>query len=392
MTASAAVAGAADPVGGSAGRRDAVLWRSSRNPIIARDLIPRANSIFNSAVVPFRDGFAGVFRVDDTRRAMNIHAGRSADGIDWEIDHEPIPFEPTDERVPRSRRPSCTRTTRASPGSRIATTSPGATAITARRSASRTRTTSRPSTSSTTRSSRSTATACSSRAGSAAATRCSAARATTGTRRSATSTTRRARISCTGARHRHVLAPVPSTWQSTKVGAGPTPIETSEGWLVLYHGVLTSCNGFVYSMGAALLDLDEPWKVLARGRDYLLAPQALYEQVGDVPNVVFPCAALVEHDADRISDLLRRSGHGRLPGARPPLRDSRLRQVLSSRLREWPRPSPDRRRKPAPEPARAAFAPAGRLAAPSGRACPPERSRASRARGTAPPAPRCPRP
>jgi beta-1,4-mannooligosaccharide/beta-1,4-mannosyl-N-acetylglucosamine phosphorylase len=97
------------------------------------------------------------------------------------------------------------------------------------------------------------------------------------------------------------MAPVPLTWESTKIGAGPTPIETAEGWLVLYHGVLTSCNGFVYSMGAALLDLDEPWRVLARGRDYLLSPQELYEQVGDVPNVVFPCAALVDHDADRIS-------------------------------------------------------------------------------------------
>ena len=69
------------------------LWRSSRNPIIPRDHIPRANSIFNSAVVPFGDGFAGVFRVDDTRRVMNLHAGRSADGVDWEIDAEPIAFE-----------------------------------------------------------------------------------------------------------------------------------------------------------------------------------------------------------------------------------------------------------------------------------------------------------
>jgi beta-1,4-mannooligosaccharide/beta-1,4-mannosyl-N-acetylglucosamine phosphorylase len=100
-------------------------------------------------------------------------------------------------------------------------------------------------------------------------------------------------------RHRHVMAPVPWTWQSTKVGAGPTPIETAKGWLLLYHGVLTSCNGFVYSMGVALLDLDEPWRVIARGRDYLLSPQRTYEQVGDVPNVVFPCAALV--DGDRIS-------------------------------------------------------------------------------------------
>ena len=43
---------------------------------------------------------------------------------------------------------------------------------------------------------------------------------------------------------------------------GPLPIETDEGWLLIYHGVLTSCNGFVYSMGAALLDLDEPWRVV----------------------------------------------------------------------------------------------------------------------------------
>jgi beta-1,4-mannooligosaccharide/beta-1,4-mannosyl-N-acetylglucosamine phosphorylase len=69
----------------------------------------------------------------------------------------------------------------------------------------------------------------------------------------------------------------------------------------VYHGVLTSCNGFVYSMGAALLDLDRPWVVVARGRDYLLSPQVLYEQVGDVPNVVFPCAALVDAERDRLS-------------------------------------------------------------------------------------------
>jgi beta-1,4-mannooligosaccharide/beta-1,4-mannosyl-N-acetylglucosamine phosphorylase len=102
-------------------------------------------------------------------------------------------------------------------------------------------------------------------------------------------------------RHRHVMAPIPWTWQSTKVGAGPTPIETPEGWLLIYHGVLTSCNGYVYSMGAALLDLDQPWKVIARGKDYLLSPQVPYEQVGDVPNVTFPCAALVDQALDRLT-------------------------------------------------------------------------------------------
>jgi beta-1,4-mannooligosaccharide/beta-1,4-mannosyl-N-acetylglucosamine phosphorylase len=102
--------------------------------------------------------------------------------------------------------------------------------------------------------------------------------------------------------HRHVMSPSEvSAWQSTKIGAGPVPIETDEGWLLLYHGVLTSCNGFVYSFGAALLDLEKPWKVIARGSNYLLAPQTIYECVGDVPNVTFPCAALADGDTGRIA-------------------------------------------------------------------------------------------
>ena len=93
----------------------------------------------------------------------------------------------------------------------------------------------------------------------------------------------------------------PSAWQSTKIGPGPSPIETDEGWLLLYHGVLTTCNGFVYRMGAALLDLEQPWKVKYRSRFYLLAPEELYECVGDVPNVVFPCATLQDEDTGRIA-------------------------------------------------------------------------------------------
>lgn len=92
-------------------------------------------------------------------------------------------------------------------------------------------------------------------------------------------------------RHRFVMGPQ-QPWESTKIGAGPIPIETPEGWLMIYHGVLTSCSGYVYHWGAALLDLEQPWKVIARGKPYLMSPQRLYEQVGDVPNVVFPCAAL----------------------------------------------------------------------------------------------------
>ena len=63
-----------------------------------------------------------------------------------------------------------------------------------------------------------------------------------------------------------------SGWQSMKIGPGPIPIETDEGWLLIYHGVINTCNGYVYRVGAALLDIDEPWKVICRGKDYILAP------------------------------------------------------------------------------------------------------------------------
>lgn len=94
-------------------------------------------------------------------------------------------------------------------------------------------------------------------------------------------------------RHRFMMGAVKgdeSAWQSMKIGPGPIPIETDEGWLLIYHGVINTCNGYVYRIGAALLDIDEPWKVKYRGKDYLLAPHELYECVGDVPNVTFPCA------------------------------------------------------------------------------------------------------
>jgi beta-1,4-mannooligosaccharide/beta-1,4-mannosyl-N-acetylglucosamine phosphorylase len=100
--------------------------------------------------------------------------------------------------------------------------------------------------------------------------------------------------------HRHVMG-TRSGWEGTKIGAGPVPIETTEGWLLIYHGVLTSCNGFVYHCGAALLDLDQPWNVLHRPEPYLMSPQRLYECVGDVPNVVFPCAALADAATGRLA-------------------------------------------------------------------------------------------
>jgi beta-1,4-mannooligosaccharide/beta-1,4-mannosyl-N-acetylglucosamine phosphorylase len=99
-------------------------------------------------------------------------------------------------------------------------------------------------------------------------------------------------------RHRYVMGGI-EPWESTKIGAGPVPIETAEGWLLIYHGVLTSCSGFVYHWGAALLDLEQPWKVAYRCAPYLMSPQMPYELAGDVPNVVFPCAAL--HEGDKLA-------------------------------------------------------------------------------------------
>ena len=94
-------------------------------------------------------------------------------------------------------------------------------------------------------------------------------------------------------KHRFVFGTLKGGWQSTKVGPGPAPIEIEEGWLLIYHGVWTSCNGYLYYAGGAILDKDKPWKVLYRTKDYLLAPTEVYERVGDVPNVVFPSAAIV---------------------------------------------------------------------------------------------------
>lgn len=80
------------------------VWRYSANPIINRDAIPNSNSVFNSAVVPFEGGFAGVFRCDSKSVSMDIFAGFSDDGVNWKINHEPIVFEGDEEIIKREYR------------------------------------------------------------------------------------------------------------------------------------------------------------------------------------------------------------------------------------------------------------------------------------------------
>ena len=102
-------------------------------------------------------------------------------------------------------------------------------------------------------------------------------------------------------KHRHVMSRGSNWWESMKIGAGAAPIETDEGWLIFYHGVTGTCNGSVYSIGGAILDRDEPSRVLYRCGNYLLTPEAPYETTGFVPNVVFPCATVQDADTGRIA-------------------------------------------------------------------------------------------
>jgi len=80
-------------------------------------------------------------------------------------------------------------------------------------------------------------------------------------------------------------------WDNVKIGIAGPPIETEHGWLLLYHGV--SDPDHIYKVGAMLLDYDDPRKILARTDEPLLEPVEEYELNGQIPNVVFPCGAVV---------------------------------------------------------------------------------------------------
>ena len=101
--------------------------------------------------------------------------------------------------------------------------------------------------------------------------------------------------------HRHVMSRSSEWWESLKIGGGAAPIETSEGWLIFYHGVCNTCNGYVYSVGGAILDIDGPSRVKYRCANWLLTPEKWYEERGFVPNVVFPCATLQDPQTGRIA-------------------------------------------------------------------------------------------
>ncbi len=100
--------------------------------------------------------------------------------------------------------------------------------------------------------------------------------------------------------HRLLIRTRHAYWDGHRVGLACQPIETPEGWLLFYHGVRMTASGSIYRVGLALLDLEEPWRVLRRGREWLLGPRATYERVGDVGDVVFPSGAVVHKETDQL--------------------------------------------------------------------------------------------
>jgi beta-1,4-mannooligosaccharide/beta-1,4-mannosyl-N-acetylglucosamine phosphorylase len=276
---------------------DDLIWRYDANPVIGRRPLPRVTGIYNSAVIPFAGKFIGVFRTEGMDRMPHLHVGRSSDALKWTFEPRPIQFHCEDPEVGRHEYAYDPRVTPIE-GIHYVTWCNGYYGPTI-----------------------------------------GIARTTDFVRfeqlenaflpynRNGVLFPRKiggkfamlSRPSDTGhtpfgdifysdspdmvywGRHRHVMGKGGQWWQGTKIGAGPSPLETSEGWLLFYHGVITTCNGFVYSVGAALLDLDEPWKVIARTNQALLTPEAPYELAGFVPGVCFPVACLCDAPTGRIA-------------------------------------------------------------------------------------------
>ncbi len=276
-----------------------VLWRWTENPVIGRNPIASSPRIYNSAVVPFQGAFVGVFRADGRDGLPRLHYGRSSDGLSWRIEPEPIQFVDEagapanmlyayDPRVVRIEGTYYVTwcTDNHGPTIGVAKTEDFRTFVRLedaylpfnrngvlfpRRFGDKYVMLNRPS--------------------------------DNGHTPFGDIFLSHSPDMCYWGRHRHVMAADDSGgwWDDTKIGAGPIPIETDEGWLMLYHGVGNSCNGYVYSMGGAILDRDDPSKLLHRGKECLLSPETDYECVGFVPNVFFPCAALCDSDTGRLA-------------------------------------------------------------------------------------------
>lgn len=275
----------------------APMWRHSDNPIIGRNPLPDVSRIFNSAVMPFGDGFVGVFRGEQRDGIPHVYFGRSKDALHWEFHPEKIDFRDAsgesfqplyayDPRLVRvedtyyiiwcqdmygaaigmAETKDFTSFTRLEnpflPYNRNAVLFP-------RKINGNFVMLSRP---------------------------CDNGHTAFGDIFVSESPDM-----VYWGRHRHVMGRGERWWENLKIGGGAAPIETDKGWLMFYHGVVNTCNGYVYSVGAAILDIDEPSRVLHRCGNYILTPEEWYEERGFVPNVCFPCATIHDSETGRIA-------------------------------------------------------------------------------------------
>ena len=110
-------------------------------------------------------------------------------------------------------------------------------------------------------------------------------------------------------KEKSIMQPRKKSWEENRLGGGAPPIKTKKGWLIIYHGVRNVKDSGVYSVGAALLDLKDPSKILARSPKNrpLIKPTKKYEKEGFISNVVFPTGAIPTLDGE---SLLIYSGGG----------------------------------------------------------------------------------
>lgn len=275
----------------------APIWRYTDNPIIHKNPIEGVARIFNSAVIPYDDTFIGVFRGEQTNGISNLYLGRSKDGLHWSFEKEKIllededgnPFMPRYAYDPRlikiediyyviwcqdfygaaigmAKTKDFKKFVRLEnpfiPFNRNAVLFP-------RKIGGNYMMLSRPSDSG-------------------------------HTPFGDIFLSESPDLTYWG-RHRHVMEKGSNWWESVKIGAGATPIDTTEGWLLFYHGVSGSCNGFIYSMGGAILDSNNPSIVKYRCENFLLTPEEWYEERGFVPNVCFPCGTIHDSESGKIA-------------------------------------------------------------------------------------------
>ena len=274
------------------------IWRYSKNPIINRHPIENVSRVFNSALVPFNNEYIGVFRGDNIDDIPHLYVGHSKDGINFTFEKEKIHFvNEKGEKLPDTDYQYDPRVipfedryyviwcdNLCGPTISIAETKDFKTfkkfdnpflpynrngVLFPRKFDDKYFLLSRPSDS--------------------------------GHTAFGDIFLSESKDLTYWGKHRVVAQKGYEWWCALKIGAGPVPIETDEGWLVFIHGVNRTCNGYVYSIGALILDKDNPSKVKYRCKDFLMTPEENYEVTGFVPNVIFPTCALVDAPSGRIA-------------------------------------------------------------------------------------------